>query len=121
MESMNKGEERARSICAWCNWAKERKDCPHREWPSGKWYKKPMWDWKKCNDWKYYLRKPHEKLIRRIRRLLRWHKWFEDMEYAPARLIRTCTICGKREEYRANRDYTRGMWFRIGKAGYRYC
>jgi len=97
---LNKEEKEARKVCAFCNWVKECKDCPHREWPSVKWHKNPRWNYLECNDWKYYLRKPHEKFIRKLRKLLRLHKWFEEVEYGPARLVRTCTICGKKQGWK---------------------
>jgi len=115
---MDKEELRARSICADTNWVKECEDCPHREWPSGKWHKKPRWNYLECEEWKYYLRKPYEKFIRKIRRIIRLHKWFIEIQYRgllhnPIRIIRTCTICEKKQEYKSNKDYTKGKWVNI--------
>lgn len=111
---MNKEEIQARKVCAFCNWVKECEDCPHREWSSGKWHKKPRWDYLECQEWRYYLKKWHEKLIRRIRRFLKIHKWYTsssiEREY---KIIRKCTICEKEQEYISNKDYTKGKWINI--------
>jgi len=109
---MNKEEERAREICAWCNWAEECKDCPHREWPEGKWKDKPMWDYKKCEDWRYYLRNP---IVTKLRAFLCWigiHKWyvFVDYEDKANLLHRECIYCNVEQKHYCNKDYTFGYW-----------
>lgn len=52
---MDKDEKEARILCAFANWVKECEDCPHREWLDGKWLEKPKFDWRECQEWRYYL------------------------------------------------------------------
>lgn len=68
---MNKKEKEARILCAFANWVSNCKDCPHREWPEGKWHKKPVFNWKKCQTWRYYLPKYKVPWIHVIRSILR--------------------------------------------------
>jgi len=107
---MNKEEKEARKVCAWCNFNNECEDCPHREWPNGEWHKRPRWNYLECEEWKYYLRKPYEKFIRKIRKIFRIHKWFVEIKWDSVKIIRTCTICEKKQEYKSNKDYTKGKW-----------
>ena len=71
---MNKDEAWARSICSFCNWSTNCMNCAHREWPSGKYYKEPRFDWEKCREWIYYRKSPiqtnYEKLKELIQNLL---------------------------------------------------
>lgn len=67
---MNEQEQEARQMCAWCNWVKECKDCPHRKFPQGKWLKEPLWDWKECQEWRYYA-KEFKSLYYRLKERLR--------------------------------------------------
>jgi len=103
-KSMTKEEKVAREVCAWCNFVAKCEDCPHREWPSGKWHKKPRWNHKKCNEWRYYLKSRRRKLIEKIRKAFKLHKWHTECTILVQPFIRrTCTICDEKQEFKNNK------------------
>jgi len=119
---LDKEELRARKICAWCNFVAECKDCPHREWPSGKWHKKPRWDWKKCQEWRHYLKTRRRKFIEKVRKFLKLHSWYQqvinplydDPKPRKFKIIRICTICEKKQEFKKkNIQDKKSKWINI--------
>jgi len=89
---MNKAEKEAREYCAICNWVKECKDCPHREWPEGKWLEKPLFDWEECREWVHYLKNPIKSALGRFLCWLGFHDWFEYTEDI-VKIKRRCIRC----------------------------
>lgn len=61
-------EAEARAFCADCNWKPSCVECPHLEFPQGKWHKKPLWSSKDCAEWKLYLPNFHRRIYERIKR-----------------------------------------------------
>jgi len=53
---MKDKEIEARKLCAYCNFSKDCEECSHIDWPNGNWLISSQFDWKKCNEWRYYLK-----------------------------------------------------------------
>jgi len=91
---MNKAEKVARDLCAFCNFNAKCEDCPHREWPSGKWHKEPRWDYRECKQWVLMLMVHPVGRIGRFLCRIGLHKWYRFKK----KDLKKCIRCGVEEE-----------------------
>ena len=103
VKKMNDEEKEARELCAFCNFVIDCKDCPRREWPSGKWHKKPRWDHIKCKDWITYTNYPIGRIGRFLCRI-GLHKWY----YFKTQELKKCMRCGIEAE---NKPVDLWIWY----------
>lgn len=97
---MNEKEKRARDVCAYCNFVPDCEACTHREWPSGRWYKVPRFNWKKCKHWRAYLISPIVSLFRKILCFMGRHRWYTSVNWKwRGRMERECTRCPSKQIY----------------------
>jgi len=107
---VNEKEKEAREICAFCNFTKSCEECTHREWPTGKWYKKAQFDYSKCEAWREYLKDPITSIPRRFLCWLGAHKWIILVEIKhPLKIFRKCLYCKATDEVKKDEDRT--LWY----------